>query len=309
MRHDPSGVTVSDDLLTLLADFPALDEQGGTLFVADTDRGVANLFDVPETDALMGLVAAVPRLREALLKARTTVERLNRENDGLSARLTETRREHDAEVTLLHDEIAEVRAENDRLRTSRYEDAAGVLAAARADAATWNARATALETERDAARGDLDAVRRVLAEGLATGEDDDLDALALAAKACEAIDTSQARRDETLNDLRVERLARNEARARAQVMCEERNALARGESAPSLDAIRAHEARGGLWLVLYARVASNQIAKLCERGGLVVVNGATSEARAPAEFARAYEGARWWRVAPDGSLAVAEASS
>ena len=44
------GDAVSDDLLALLADFPALDEQGGTLFVKGDDRGVANLFDVPETD-------------------------------------------------------------------------------------------------------------------------------------------------------------------------------------------------------------------------------------------------------------------
>lgn len=63
----------------LLATFPAMDVQGGTLFVKGDNRGVANLLDADEADALMCLIEAVPSILAALREARAERDTLRAE--------------------------------------------------------------------------------------------------------------------------------------------------------------------------------------------------------------------------------------
>lgn len=63
----------SDDPEAILANLPALDVQGGTIFVAGTDRGVAVLLDAEEADALVRLVEAAPAILRALREARALI--------------------------------------------------------------------------------------------------------------------------------------------------------------------------------------------------------------------------------------------
>ena len=62
--------TFSSDPEDILATFPAMDAQGGTLFLKGDDRGVANFLDVDEADDLLRLVEAVPAILRALREAR-----------------------------------------------------------------------------------------------------------------------------------------------------------------------------------------------------------------------------------------------
>lgn len=237
MRHDPSGVAVSDahDRLKRRLDRLVADaRREGLVLGADTD------------------VFA----RVTLLKAQTTIERLNRENEGLSAQLAETRR------------------------------------------------------ERDTARRDLDAVRRVLAEGLgADARESDLDALALAARACETIDCLRAQVTSITTERDDDRADAAQMLAGWRALTAENETIRHGETTPSLDAIRAHAAISGRWVCTWRE--QNEVC--CEalhlssvgESALILGEGTYSVK----EFARRFGDARWWRVAADGSLAVGVESS
>lgn len=199
--------------------------------------------------------------------------------EALKARTTAERLAR--EVAGCETRLREERAENARLRAER--DAA-VESATRAERAACVEACRVVESERPAEWDDWTA-------GYVAG-----------AMGCAG--AIQRRTTAAEDHLMLER---NDLAEMVERLTVERDALTRGEGTPSLDVTRAWEVHGGRWLVLWARIPSNQVARLHVRDDArVVVNEAASEARDHDDFARHFGAARWWRVRADGTLAVGE---
>lgn len=99
------------------------------------------------------------------------------------------------------------------------------------------------------------------------------------------------------------------------------DALAHGESTPSLDAIRAWQMHGGQWLVVNpasGRLRTDVLA-LCDADHARVQDGrpmgyvTVRDGRSLPEdvrhdlFVQMTRGTRWWRVRDDGTLAIGQA--
>jgi hypothetical protein len=83
----------------------------------------------------------------------------------------------------------------------------------------------------------------------------------------------------------------------------QRDALARGEDTPSLDAIRAH---GGVWVVTDGSTATTLSLRV-DAATVYAVDACGCDLRYDAgRFAEMHAGCRWWRVRGDGTLAVGE---